>query len=609
MCYTIVMKMATANNVNVNLFNDTDVVAGLIEIASTGRLDAPSKANTLSEENAEFRAKNATLTEIIRSLAKKSEKSDIQIETLKAEIACLKEQLAFFTREMFGKKSESYPTFPLVGEQLSLGLEGEDKKEGDLDPLNEDEVKVVKEHMRKSMKKKDWRPGSPKFGDNIPVSILKIPNPEVDGLTPDQYEVIGKKSVSRLASRQEALHVVVLEMDTVKIYGEGENTTDRIVQTQLPEGLTDRANYDISLAAKVVIDKVVKHLPLERQAQSMQRFGVDVDRKYLQSIYTTAAGMLVAIARAHLESVLISNFIIIDEIPAKAGRGKDRLGNGKMKKGYFWTLVGDRNEVSYNFDSSRSIEALKKIIPSDYHGVLVADGYAVYQTFCDGDKEKRPNITLAQDYVHVRRKFFRGVEDKCRLCGEALEKFKKMFEVEAKIREDNLSDDEIINRRLIELKPLIDEFFEWLSKTCKERTLSPTSHFMKAVRYTEKRKAEMLVVLTNPRVPLDSNEVERLQRPIAIGRKNWMFCWTEGGAKDYAVLQSLINTCLLNDINPYDYLVDVLQRVGTVKQSEIALLTPRLWKTGFGLDPLKSCGDMAVDTGKKVKDFPKLFPR
>ena len=184
-----------------------------------------------------------------------------------------------------------------------------------------------------------------------------------------------------------------------------------------------------------------------------------------------------------------------------------------------------------------------------------------------------------------------------------------MFEVEAKIREDNLSDDEIINRRLIELKPLIDEFFEWMSKTCKERILSPTSHFMKAVRYTEKRKAEMLVVLTNPRVPLDSNEVERLQRPIAIGRKNWMFCWTEDGAKDYAVLQSLINTCILNDINPYDYLVDVLQRVGTVKQSEIALLTPRLWKTGFGLNPLKSCGDMAVDTGKKVKDFPKLFPR
>lgn len=604
------MKMATANNVISNLFNDPDVVAELIEIASTGRLDAPSKATTLSERVAELLAKNTALTEIIHGLKKKNKKLDIQVETQKAEIASLKEQLAFFTREMFGKKSESYPTFPIVGEQLPLlPLEGEDKKEGDLDPLNEDEVKVIREHMRKSRKKKDWRPGSPKFADNIPVSILKIPNPEVADLTPDQYEVIGKKSVSRLASRQEAVHVVVLEMDTVKIFGEGENATDRIVQTPLPEGLTDRANYDISLAAKVVIDKVVKHMPLERQAQAMQRFGIDVDRKYLQGIYTTTAGFLACVARANLTSVLTSYTIIIDEIPIKAGRGKDRMGNGKMKKGYIWTLVGDKNEVSYNFDPSRSLEALKKLIPSDYNGVLVADGYAVYQAFCDGDKEKRPNITLAQDYVHVRRKFFKGAVDKCRLCGQALEKFKRMFELEAEIREDNLSDDAIMNKRLVELKPLIEEFFDWLRKTCKERTLSPTSHFMKAVRYAEKRKAEMLVVLTKPRVPLDSNEVERLQRPVAVGRKNWMFCSTEEGARDYAILQSLVMTCLINDINPYDYLVDVLQRVGTVKQSEIALLTPRLWKTGFGLNPLRSCGDMAVDTGKTVKDFPKLFPR
>jgi transposase len=608
-CYTIVMKMATAYNVNVNLFNDSDVVAELIEIASTGRLDAPSKATTLSERVAELLAKNGTLTERVHCLEKKNKKLDRQVETQNAEIASLKEQLAFFTRQMFGKKSESYPTFPLVGEQLPLALEGEDKKEGELDPLTEDEVKVVKEHMRKSMKKKDWRPGAPKFADNIPVSILKVPNPEVADLTPDQYEVIGKQSVSRLASRQEAVHVLVLEMETVKIYAEGENKTDRIVQTPLPEGLTDRANYDISLAAKVVIDKVVKHLPLERQAQAMQRFGVDVDRKYLQGIYTTTAGILAGVARANHTSVLTSDTIIIDETPIKAGRGKDRMGNGKMKKGYIWTLVGDKKEVSYNFDSSRSTEALKKLIPSDYSGVLVADGYAVYQTFCDGDKKTRPNITLAQDYVHVRRKFFKGAADKCRLCGQALEKFKRMFELEAEIREGNLSDDAIMHKRLVELKPLIDGFFDWLSKTCKERTLSPTSHFMKAVRYAEKRKADMLVVLTKPRVPLDSNEVERLQRPVAVGRKNWMFCWTEDGARDYTILQSLVMTCLLNDINPYDYLVDVLQRVGTVKQSEIALLTPRLWKTGFGLNPLKSCGDMAVDTGKTVKDFPKLFPR
>lgn len=604
------MNMATANNVNVNLFNNSDVVAKLNKIAATRRLNASSEVDALLEIATMLLAQNARLTETIHRLEEQNKKLEARVEALTAENASLKEQLAFFTRQMFGKKSESYPTFPLVGEQLPLlPIEGEDKKEGELDPLTEDEVKVVKEHMRQSRKKKDWRPGAPKFADNIPVSILKVPNPEVADLTPDQYEVIGKQSVSRLASRQEAVHVLVLEMETVKIYAEGENKTDRIVQTPLPEGLTDRANYDVSLAAKVVIDKVVKHLPLERQAQAMQRFGVDVDRKYLHGIYSTTAGAVACIARAIHASVLTSKVLIGDEIPISASRGKDRTGRGKMKRGYVWTLVGDRNEVSYNFSPSRSTATLEKLIPPDYSGVLVADGYAAYRTFCDGDKQKRPNIVLAQDYVHVRRKFYNGAMAKCRLCGEAVEKLKLMFEVEARIKEENLTDDGILDRRLLELKPVIEEFFDWLSKTCKERTLAPTSHFMKAVKYTEARKAEMLVVLTNARVPLDSNEVERLQRTIAIGRKNWMFCWTEGGAKDYAVLQTVIMTCLLNEINPWEYLVDVLQRVSTTKQSEIELLTPRLWKTGFGLNPLKSCGDMAIDTGKTVKDYPKLFPR
>ncbi|WP_144021313.1 transposase domain-containing protein, partial [Caballeronia sordidicola] len=92
----------------------------------------------------------------------------------------------------------------------------------------------------------------------------------------------------------------------------------------------------------------------------------------------------------------------------------------------------------------------------------------------------------------------------------------------------------------------------------------------------------------DPDVPIDTNHLERALRVIPLGRKNWMFSWTELGARHIGIVQSLIVTCRLHDIDPYDYLVDVLQRVGQHPASLAEQLTPRLWKTLFAKNPLRS---------------------
>ena len=118
--------------------------------------------------------------------------------------------------------------------------------------------------------------------------------------------------------------------------------------------------------------------------------------------------------------------------------------------------------------------------------------------------------------------------------------------------------------------------------------LVPSNPLAKALKYALERVAELQVFLSDPDVPIDTNHLERALRPIPMGRKNWLFCWSEVGARHVGVIQSLMTTCRLHDVNPYTYLVDVLQRVSDHPASQVELLTPRLWKEAFGDAPLQS---------------------
>lgn len=142
--------------------------------------------------------------------------------------------------------------------------------------------------------------------------------------------------------------------------------------------------------------------------------------------------------------------------------------------------------------------------------------------------------------------------------------------------------------------PIVDVFFHWLGEASEKHLLLPTSPFTKAASYALEREKGLRVFLEDPRVPLDTNHLEREVRPIALGRRNYLFCWTEVGAKYVGIIQSLLRTCRLQGVDPYTYLVDVLQRVERHPAREIHLLTPRLWKQHFADHPLRSHIDARI---------------
>lgn len=144
-------------------------------------------------------------------------------------------------------------------------------------------------------------------------------------------------------------------------------------------------------------------------------------------------------------------------------------------------------------------------------------------------------------------------------------------------------------------EPIVHAFFRWCDAQLLRPELTPKRPLMTALKYAQARRAGLKVFLSDPEVPLDTNHLERSIRPIPMGRRNWLFCWSELGARHIAVLQSLLVTCRLQGVDPYTYLVDVLQRVSTHPDKDVLELSPRIWKTKFGDDPLRSIADL-VDT-------------
>jgi hypothetical protein len=215
-------------------------------------------------------------------------------------------------------------------------------------------------------------------------------------------------------------------------------------------------------------------------------------------------------------------------------------------------------------------------------GVLLTDGYTAYEHYT-----KKTGLTHAQCWAHTRRKLFKA-QDVEPTAARGLDFIGRLYAVEERIRTQKLSAARKLDYRLMHAKPIVEQFFAWINQQFEAQGLLPSNPLTKALAYARHRRFGLEVYLTDPDVPIDTNHLERALRAIPMGRKNWMLCWTELGAKHVGIMQSLIVTCRLHQIDPYDYLVDVLQRVGQHPASRVEELTPRLWKQFFASESLRS---------------------
>ena len=497
-----------------------------------------------------------------------------QVVDLSRELADAKYQIAWFKRQIFGQKSERRVIDGADG-QMSLGEMFTQEQTAAPPPAIE---RPVAGHTRRAKSKKPntGDDSLPFFDDSrVPVEVIELAAPEAEGLSPEAFEVIGHKNSYRLAQRPGSYVVLNYRRPVIKL-----KESQAIVCPAAPVGVIEGSRADVSFIAGLLVDKFAYHLPFYRQHQRLADSGVTVSRPWLTQIGQQGIALLEPIYEAQFKSIRTSRVKAMDETPIKAGHA----GPGKLKAAYFWPVYGELDEVCFPFFESRRIEHVEQALgltPVE-RGVLLTDGYTAYEHYT-----KKTGLTHAQCWAHTRRKLFEA-QDVEPTAARGLDFIGGLYAVEERIRTQKLSAARKLDYRLMHAKPIVEQFFAWINQQFEAQGLLPSNPLTKALAYARHRRFGLEVYLTDPDVPIDTNHLERALRAIPMGRKNWMFCWTELGAKHVGIMQSLIVTCRLHQIDPYDYLVDVLQRVGQHPASRVEELTPRLWKQFFASDSLRS---------------------
>ena len=519
------------------------------------------KIAELKAENDHLASCNKELTDDNKALAARVEELALQVQ--------------WFMKQLFGEKSERRISDP-PKEQLFLG------EQFQKETAKEEATQTIAEHQRKKRTARSVDGDNTKlfFDESVPVKEIKVENPEIKGLSEDAYEVVSQKTSYRLAQRPGSYVILKYVRDVIKMKRDDEEE-EKLTCPAVPDSVFEKSHADVSFLAGLLIDKFQFHLPLYRQHQRLESAGIGVSRGWLTQLVHRCGDLLEPIFDAVVESIRSDRVKLIDETPIKAGRKK----KGKMRAAYFWPVMGGKKEIAFLYFDSREHHHVFEALganPGD-GSVIVSDGYGAYKTYA-----KATNTLNAQCWTHSRREFIKAEEVEPEKVKTALDLIRPLYTVEKEIKDNALEGEAKRLYRVEYGKPIVDAFFAWVEKERKAGDLLPTNRLTKALNYVHSRKDGLMIFLTDPDVPIDTNELEQALRVIPMGRKNWLFCWTEVGAKYVGIFQTLITTCKMHGVDPYTYLVDVLQRVADHPKSEIEKLTPRLWSQYFGDNPMRS---------------------
>jgi len=484
----------------------------------------------------------------------------------------LKRQVAWFQKQIFGSQSERRHVDDNPQQIPLLGLATESSQ---LAP----EVKATVTYERGTAKKQRAddcvNATGLRFSADVPVEVIVLPVPELHGPDADQYEIISTKTIHRLAQRPASYVVLKYELPVVKRKSSGE-----LISMRTPAAVFDQSIADVSFLVGMLTDKFMYHLPLYRQHQRLQQAGISLSRTTLTNLVMRSIDLLRPIVEAQLRHVLQSKVLAMDETPIKSGR----TGKGKMKTAWYWPLYGEDDEIVFTYSPSRARQHIDMTLTPYFSGTLLTDGYAAYARYA----EQTAGVVHAQCWTHTRRQFVEAETSAPADIANALNHLAALYRVEHDIEHQGLTGEKKHSYRITHSKPLVDDFLQWCENQTRRTDVLPDNPLIKAANYTLRRASALKVFLQDPDVPLDTNHLERALRPIPMGRRNWLFCWSELGAAHVGIIQSLISTCKLQDVDPYTYLVDVLQRVDTHPASDVIALTPRLWKEKFAANPMRS---------------------
>ena len=342
-----------------------------------------------------------------------------------------------------------------------------------------------------------------------------------------------------------------------------------LVQALVPAHVIDKGIPTTGLLAQVLIAKYLDHLPLYRQEAIFARAGLPIPQSTLAQWVGQMGVALQPLVDALKDEMLAHPVLHADETPV----AMLDPGAGKTHRAYLWSYsIGAFEPVKavvYDFAESRAGKHAQSFL-GEWRGTLVCDDYSGYKALI------AEGVTEAGCMAHARRKFFDlHTHHQSQIAGEALAYFQKLYIIERELTE--LEHDDRRRLRQEQAKPVLDEFESWLKG--RRQQVPNGSATAKAIDYSLRRWAALVQYLHDGQVPIDNNWIENRIRPIATGRKNWLFAGSLRAGQRAAAIMSLIQSAKLNGHDPFAYLKDVLSRLPTQPFSKIAELLPHRWQS------------------------------
>ena len=466
-------------------------------------------------------------------------------ETLQQNHLQLAEELAQLKRMIFGSKSERF--IPSVHPSQSSLFE--------LPMLAKPEVKEQITYERKKVEKltKDaaGRQMLPSHLERVEIFIE--PTENIEGL-----KKIGEEVTEELEYIPPVLKVnKYIRPKYAKQDGEG------VLIGILPSRPIEKGIPGPGLLAHILISKYVDHLPLYRQIGQFKRLGVDVPASTMSDWVGTASDLITPLYEVLKREVLLSGYIQADETPIKV---LDEDKKGSTHKGYYWVYHSpEKRLVLFDYRPGRGREGPQEIL-TDYQGYLQTDAYSAYDSF---DTQK---IKLLHCMAHARRMFEKALDNDRERADFAMRKIQSLYAIERNLRESKTGVEEKLKLRIQDAVPVLKELELWMKEEIMKVT--PQSLIGKAIAYSLSRWDKLSLYASDGRLEIDNNLVENAIRPVAIGRKNYLFAGSHDAAQRAAVIYSLVETCRKNNIEPFEWMKNTLSVIAEHKANQLKLLLP-----------------------------------
>jgi transposase/prefoldin subunit 5 len=512
-------------------------------------------ANTLEEANA-----------IIAQQKQHIEELASQLQSAHRQLMILQHQVEQLLRRVYGKRSEKLDPNQLMFD--SLVLETLNQPVQPSAPIVQ--LPAQSTPTKKNTKKeKRNHPGRIPIPDHLERVEIVLDIPEDQRICPETgkpLKQIGEEVSEKLEYRPGKLIVNVYKRpkyaspDSVAAGDVG------IITAPMPDSPIDKCKADVGLLSHIIVSKFADHLPIYRQNGIFRREGIEIPRATQNSWCLQVYDAIQPLEQVLRGSVLDGDTIFTDDsiIPLLV------KGNGKVKKGRLWVYVrGGPGPLLTAFDFSPDRSKQRPLaFMEEFKGYVHADAYGGYDELF-----RREGIIEVGCWCHARRKFDEAIGSRQKEATEILARIAQLYKVESACKE--MEPEDRCRFRQEHAKPILDGIFERIEGLKAE--VLPSEPLRTAVDYALNQKGALHRYLESGWLKPDNNTAENAIRPLALGRKNWIFS-SERGARATALYLGLIQSCIACDVNPWEYFNDMLRRIMAHPVRQLRELLPDQWK-------------------------------